>query len=531
MGFHRSRYFNALFMGLCLALTLLTVSMSAMAGPVKTDSGLVQGEVLDAESGMTVYRGIPFAAPPVGDLRWKAPQPVEPWDGVRACTEFSAASPQQGILAQMTGDTLPPLSEDCLYLNVWTAAKDADAKRPVMVWIHGGGLTMGWGHQKGYDGVAFAQRDVVLVSINYRLGPIGYLAHPALSKESEHGVSGNYGFLDQLAALKWVQTNIEGFGGDPDNVTIFGESAGGTSVSALCASPLSKGLFHRAISESAWISDTNFAQLTERGPYLADAESLGAEWAKQITDGVTAEALRAISPEQILAKSGADYLVTATIDGWFLPESPEDIFTSGKQMDVPMIAGTNKDEGTLFAPLFPLPTPDAFQAFIRESYGPGADAVLALYPIESKADLAETKNRFISDTWFNHSTREMLEGMDRVSSNAYQYHFTRRAKMPPAWGAYHGFEIGFVFNNLDGVPLEDADNVLADAMIQYWVQFAKTGDPNVDGLPEWPTYVPATQTYLELGDKIKTGAALRKETMDVLDAVREQAFSNAGDSD
>ncbi|MCZ6616550.1 MAG: carboxylesterase family protein, partial [Gammaproteobacteria bacterium] len=236
-------------------------TFSVNAAPIKLDSGLIEGEPVTANDSVRVYRGIPFAAPPVGNLRWKSPRPVEKWDGVRSATEFSAACPQGSALAQLMGEQMPALSEDCLYLNVWTAADDESTNLPVMVWIHGGGLSLGWGHQKGYDGTHFAERDVVLVSVNYRLGPLGYLAHPALSKESERGVSGNYGFLDQLEALKWVQRNIGKFGGNPNNVTIFGESAGGTSVNALCASPLSAGLFHRAIAQSPWITDTNFAKL------------------------------------------------------------------------------------------------------------------------------------------------------------------------------------------------------------------------------------------------------------------------------
>lgn len=521
--------------GLCVAAVVLAPLFPAAAAPVQIDSGLVEGVVLDADSGLRVYRGIPFAAPPVGDLRWKAPQPAQKWDGVRECTDFGAACPQQGTLAQMMGETLPELSEDCLYLNIWTAAKDANAKLPVMVWIHGGGLTLGWGNQKGYDGAAFAERGVVLVSINYRLGPFGYLAHPALSKESERGVSGNYGFLDQLAALKWVQRNIAGFGGNPDNVLIFGESAGGTSVNVLCASPLSKGLFHRAIAESAWITDTNFAHLTRPSPRVASAETLGIEWAESVLDGKAIgnalQSLRAITAEKILEKTGSDYPVAVTIDGWFMPDSSRNIFANGKQQDVPLIAGTNKDEGTMFAAFLPSTTPEQFRASTREIYGDHADAVLSLYPLTDKKDLAAAKNQFITDGWFVHGTRGMLQGMEKVSSKAYQYHFTRRTKAPPAWGAHHGYELGYVFNNLGPAQQEDADEELAEAMIRYWVQFAETGDPNVEGLPEWPAYTTESDQYLELGDEIKVGTALRKEACDVLDKARDAEYSQVGDSD
>jgi len=424
----------------------------------------------------------------------------------------------------MMGETLPELSEDCLYLNVWTAAEDPNAKLPVMVWIHGGGLTLGWGHQRGYDGVAFAQQGVVLVSINYRLGPFGYLAHPALSKESKRGVSGNYGFLDQLAALRWVQKNIAAFGGDPGNVLIFGESAGGTSVNALCASPLSKGLFHRAIAESAWITDTNFAHLTEPSPLVASAETLGIEWAERLLGakptGAVLAKLRAVSAEEIVQKTASDYPVAATVDGWFLTDTSNNIFASGKQQNVPLIAGTNKDEGTMFAAFLPAATPEQFRADTREIYGDHTDAVLSLYQLNDAKDLAQAKNQFITDTWFVHGTRAMLSGMEKVSSNAYQYHFTRRAKAPAAWGAHHAYELGYVFNNLGPAQSEDTDKMLADAMIRYWVQFAKTGDPNVEGLPQWPAYTTKSDQYLELGDEIKIGTALRKEACEILDEAR-----------
>jgi len=519
---------QAQLIGTLIAGVMLVPFLAAAADPVRIDSGPIEGVVLNPESGLRVYRGIPFAQPPVGELRWKAPQRVEGWEDVRTCSEFGAACPQPNTLSQMMGETLPELSEDCLYLNVWTAAKDPGEKLPVMVWIHGGGLTLGWGHQKGYEGSAFAERGVVLVTINYRLGPFGFLAHPELSKESELGVSGNYGFLDQIAALEWVQRNIESFGGDPDNVLIFGESAGGTSVNALCASPLSEGLFHSAIAESAWITESNFAFLTKSGPFVPSAEDLGVQWAENVLggmpDGNALAALRAVSAEEVLAKSGPFYQVAATVDGWFLPDLTETVFAEGQQRDIPMIVGTNKDEGTMFAPLMPFASPEEFQANARALYGSHADAVLSLYPLTGKEDLASAKNQLITDSWFVRGTRGMLAGMEKVSSNAYQYHFTRRAKLPPAWGAHHAYELGYVFNNLGPTQQEDLDKELSEAMIQYWVQFAKTGDPNVDGLPAWPVYTIEEDQYLELGDEIRVGTSLRKEASDVIGRAVDAAY-------
>ncbi|MCH7909157.1 MAG: carboxylesterase family protein [Candidatus Hydrogenedentes bacterium] len=516
------------------SLVLLLVPFTAWSNgdAVQVSGGLIKGT---ADEGVRVYKGIPFAAPPVGDLRWRPPQPVESWEGVRDASEFSSDC-MQAPYGESSFYYRParPTSEDCLCLNVWTASEQEE-KRPVMVWIHGGALTRGSGAIGTYNGVSLARKGVVLVTINYRLGPFGYLAHPELSKESERGVSGNYGFLDQLAALKWVQRNIAGFGGNPDNVLIFGESAGGTSVNVLCASPLSKGLFHRAIAESAWITDTNFAHLTRPSPRVASAETLGIEWAESVLDGKAIgnalQSLRAITAEKILEKTGSDYPVAVTIDGWFMPDSSRNIFANGKQQDVPLIAGTNKDEGTMFAAFLPATTPEQFRASTREIYGDHADAVLSLYPLTDKKDLAAAKNQFITDGWFVHGTRGMLQGMEKVSSKAYQYHFTRRTKAPPAWGAHHGYELGYVFNNLGPAQQEDADEELAEAMIRYWVQFAETGDPNVEGLPEWPAYTTESDQYLELGDEIKVGTALRKEACDVLDKARDAEYSQVGDSD
>ena len=244
------------------------VAAAALAKPVQLDSGLVQGEVVEGTA-VQVFRGIPYAAAPVGDLRWREPAAPAAWEGIRSATEFSNICHQGPALAAMTGEPLPTRSEDCLYLNVWSGAVGRETKQPVMVWIHGGGLTLGWGHQQGYDGTHLASQGVVLVSINYRLGALGFLAHPLLNEEA--GVSGNYGLKDQIAALEWVQRNIEAFGGDPGNVTIFGESAGGTSVHALIASPRAKGLVHRGIAQSPWVTDTNYARLNEDLPTVGSA--------------------------------------------------------------------------------------------------------------------------------------------------------------------------------------------------------------------------------------------------------------------
>ncbi len=519
----------ALFFAALVTPAAVTHAAANVGATVEVDTGTLRGEVLDAAGGLNVYRGIPFAAPPVGDLRWKAPRPPVKWDDVRDATEFGAICPQSPVLAMMTGATLPETSEDCLFLNVWTAAGAGDEPRPVMVWIHGGGLSLGWSNEATYEGSAFAGKGVVLVSINYRLGPLGYLAHPALSKESG-GESGNYGFLDQLAALKWVNRNIARFGGDPDNVTIFGESAGGTSVHALAASPLSDGLIHRAIAQSPWITDTNIRPLRDVGEGLASAEDVGASWAQaMLGDGAkqTAKALRGLDPQAIITKTAqagqpGAYEPHVTYGTAFMPESSEERYSAGKQNDIPLIAGTNRNEGTMFMAFQPLADRAAFLEMLRGVYGDDAEEVAKLYPSSNADELKAQQDRFITDTWFLRGARRMLLGMDGVSSPAFQYFFTRVNPENPAWGAHHAAELGYVFNTLQGESYDDTDDRLADLMIDYWVQFARSGDPNGGGRPAWPEFDGKKQAYLELGDEVKTGAGLEREINDRLEAIRGQ---------
>ena len=515
-----------------LTVAFLPTSSANAAGSgaavVDIDTGSLRGEVLDEASGLTVYRGIPFAAAPVDDQRWQAPQAPAKWNGVREATEFGAICPQSPALAMLTGESLPKSSEDCLFLNVWTTADAGDDPRPVMVWIHGGGLSLGWSHQAQYEGSAFAGKGAVLVSINYRLGPLGYLAHPALSKES--GESGNYGFLDQIAALQWVNRNIAQFGGDLNNVTIFGESAGGTSVHALMASPLAKGLIHRAIAESPWVTDTNIRPLHGAKGRLASAEDVGVAWTKaMLDDGAdqTAQALRALDAGTIItrtAQGGAlgGYEPHVTYGTAFMPESSEDRYAAGKQNDVPLIAGTNRNEGTMFMAFQPLAERAQFLELLKGVYGDHAEEVAKLYPSSNADELEVQHDRFLTDTWFLRGTRRMLLGQAKVSSPAFQYHFTRVNPDNPAWGAHHAAELGYVFNTLEGVNYDDTDDALAALMIDYWVQFARTGDPNGGGRPAWPKFDPGKQGYLELGDEVKTGAALEREINDRLEAIRGQ---------
>jgi para-nitrobenzyl esterase len=508
----------------CL-FALLVASAAAHAEPVRLDSGLVEGELVDAARDLRVFRGIPYAAPPVGELRWKPPQAVASWDGVRAAREFAPICPQPPTLAAMTREALPPSNEDCLYLNVWTAAPSAEAKLPVMVWIHGGGLTLGWSQQAVYDGSAFAARGVVLVSINYRLGPLGFLSLPELSRESEHGSSGNYGFLDQVAALQWVERNIAAFGGDPSNVTLFGESAGGTSVHALLTSPRAAGLFHRAIAESPWITESNIAYLRSASPFGPSAEDQGQSWvAKLGATDTSLAALRRVPAAEIIAKSSQGYAPLIAVDGWFMPAHGEKVFAAGGATKVPLIAGTNTDEGTMFATMLGVGNASAYRDHLSRIYGEQGAAALQVYPAPSDdGALADTLNRYLTDSWFLRATRGMLLGSARAGAPTYQYHFSLRSRAVPAWGAHHAAELSFVFNNPGGLggstEWNESERRVADAMIGYWVQFATTGDPNREGLPAWPRFDVATEPYLELGNEIKAGTRLCADRCAELDRI------------
>ncbi len=486
---------------------------------VRIETGLVQGAVVG--EGLRVYRGIPYASPPTGEWRWRAPRPAQAWEGVRPSTEFGKACPQSPLIAFLSGEALPETSEDCLTLNVWTRAASAAAKLPVLVWIHGGGLIGGWGHQKVCDGAALAERGVVFVSLNYRLGPLGFFAHPELSAEcaqgvSGNGVSGNYGLLDQLAALRWVQRNIGAFGGDPGCVTIFGESAGATSVMTLLASPLARGLFQRAIAQSAWATAENFVR-------LGASEEKGRELQALLIPGVMEQGLarlRALPPDDLWRRLEASYQPAIVVDGWLLEDYPEEVFTQGRQQDVPLIAGTTADEGTAFVDLFPWKTADAQALGLQELYGPDAEEILGLYGAFEDRDVASQLNRWITDDWFLRPTRAMLQGMRRVSSKAWQYEFARISQTAPALGAHHAVEVPYVFGTLDKGSA--VDKRLSATILDTWVHFARTGDPNAAGLPVWPSFGPE-EKYLRLDQEITVGSALRKEACSVLERIRAKS--------
>ncbi|HEX4133386.1 MAG TPA: carboxylesterase family protein [Bryobacteraceae bacterium] len=484
---------------------LLTASLyAAIDAPVKLDSGLVSG-ITGTNPDIRVFKGIPFAAPPVGNLRWRAPQAVAHWDGVRKGDEFGPIC-MQAAGRGGRGGAAPKMSEDCLYLNVWTAAKTASERRPVLLWIHPGGYTSGSGSSPATDGEALAKKGVVVVTINYRLGVLGFFAHPELTKESDGRASGNYALMDQTAALEWVQKNIAGFGGDPKRVTVDGDSAGAASIGNLMGSPRTKGLFQRAIAESgAWIGLSVGHTAT-----LSEAEQAGLK---------TGENLGAPTLADLRAKPAADVLKGGRgggpiIDGYFLPEDVGKVFAEGRQNDVPVLLGSNKDEGTFFM------QPTTAAKFIEQAhrrYGDQADAFLKLYPATSDEEANASQLAAFRDElgWVMRNWASLQTKTGK--SKAYLYYFTHEPPAPAGAsprggfgsGATHGAEAAYVFENLlPPRPWTDLDRQVADTLSSYWVNFATNGNPNGKGLPAWPVYSDKKNDRMVLGDKAEVGPGL-----------------------
>jgi len=491
---------------------------------VRIETGRISGEIVDGEVPVHVFRGVPYATPPVGELRWKPPAPKAPWAGLRACTRFGPACPQpERFFADPVVDESPGrMAEDCLYLNIWTPTPTPGQAHPVMVWLHGGGLSGGWSHQRDFDGTALARKGAVVVTVNYRLGPFGFFCHPALSSESPRGVSGNYGLLDQIAALRWVRANIAAFGGDPNRVTVFGESAGGYCVNLLRVSPLSRGLFQRAICQSA-------PGGARPGPALADAEAVGTRFAEALlgNDAAKAAALRAVPPNHLVRTAAPDVALADLMAGTgppvfnFAPVCDEVVLCSAATTsDVPVLLGVNAEEGSYWASLADFETQlDAvagYRAFVEWREGDRAPGILSLYPAQRASQVREAFVAYFGDTTFVQDTRAVARAMDRVASKAFLYCFTRGGRDDSIPGAHHAREIRYVFDNLHGRG-EPADAALADTVSSFWIQFAATGDPNGPGLPAWPSYDATTERHLELGATIRTGADLRKGTCDALD--------------
>jgi len=495
-----------------LVVSVAGLSLARQPAPVTIEGGLVQGT---SEDGLTVCRGIPFAAPPVGDLRWRPPQPAAKWEGVQQATEF-APGPMQG------GNPPSGKSEDCLYLNVWTPATSASDRIPVLVWIYGGGFGAGATSERNYSGENLARKGVVLVSIAYRVGQLGFLAHPELSAESPNHVSGNYGLLDMIAGLQWVQKNITAFGGDPNKVTIFGESAGGIAVSMLCASPLAKGLFHGAISQSGGSfgppRPTTFPG--ENLKCLADAERAGQAYAENARVSSIAE-LRKIDADQLPRGRGLG-MSWPIIDGWVIPDDQYKLYEAGRFNDTPILVGYNSDEGASFTRTR---DPQAYIDSVKERYGPFADRLLKAYPVG--ADMVpKTARDLMRDAAFGWHTWIWARLQSKMGkSKAFYYYFDQHPEYPADSpqadrGSPHGQDVAYVFGHLNpsSPRTTKTDLEISEAMMTYWTHFAKYGHPNGDGAPNWPAFSDANPVVMHFNQTPCTGPVPSAESLRNLDA-------------
>ena len=497
-------------------------AQGATMSPIATSAGPVVGR---DSAGVRRWFGIPFAAAPVGTLRWRPPQPVAAWKEPRAAAQFGPQCMQTDRLTKLFGGPMDAISEDCLTLNVWSGAR-AGERRPVMVWIHGGAFTHGSGRSTVYDGTRLAELGAVVVTINYRLGIFGFLAHPALSAESPVHASGNYGLLDQAAALRWVQTEISAFGGDPSNVTIFGESAGAFSVGYLLVSAPSQGLFHKAILESG--SAFRIVSPLRGGP--SSAESRGLAIAERLgANGASSDALaqlRAIPSDSLLARVGESPLMATneTVDGLFLTEQPIVALDAGRVARVPIVIGSNADESTILIRDLKLRTAAELDSAARVSYPAHADRILAGYPAEGPVGPVKAFRLLWTDDVFTAPARETARAAARLGAPVFRYYYTRVASGMggAALGAFHASEIPFVFG-ARGVtsPLwgtTSYDGVLADAMSGAWVRFASTGDPNGGALPAWPRFTIDGDEAFEFGPALRAIPGPRPSQLDLIAA-------------
>ena len=470
---------------------------------VKTDKGTVEGAPT-ADGKVLAFRGIPYAAPPIGDLRWAAPQPAAPWHGTLATKDFGHRCIQFANYPDMLFPDPGP-SEDCLTLNVWTPAGAKPGSLPVMVWIYGGGFVGGGTSEPRQDGQFLAHRNVVVVSMNYRLGMLGFLAHPELDAASPHHASGNYGLMDQAAAIAWVSRNIRGFGGDPANITIFGESAGAFSVSAQMASPLSRDLIAKAIGESGGAFYSHTLPFNPREAVEAHDTEL-----VQKTLGTTSLAdLRKLSAETLAQNKAfqGSLAFLPDIDGYFLTDSISDTYAAGKQAHIPLLAGWNADEtrGAVLVAKTPM-TAARWTDLAHKAFAEKADSFLALYPASNDAEALKSAGDFDSDKFIVHATWQWIEADTATSGKpVYRYRLDLAAPAdkfhPLGFGAYHSDDIAYVFGTLDareGATWRAEDRALSEQIQQYWTNFARTGDPNGPGLPAWPVYKPADWQVMHL---------------------------------
>ncbi|MBX9758491.1 MAG: carboxylesterase family protein [Beijerinckiaceae bacterium] len=478
---------------------------------VETKCGVIQGAMASPRT--RSFRGVPFAQPPVGPLRWKPPQPLHKWSGVRPALAFGPDCPQNIDV----GTRATSMSEDCLYLNIWTPADASASNLPVLVWVYGGSFISGSGSETRLDGARLSEKGAVVVTINYRVGLFGYLAHEQLSAESAHGVSGNYGVLDQMEAFRWIRDNIAAFGGNPDNVTAFGVSAGSASIALLLVSPQAKGLFDRAILESPGAGRPLAS--------LKDAEEAGGLLGDDIG------ALRAKSQDEILAMNNLltpkqrgltiPRVLRPIKDGQLITDDERTIYERGEMNQMPVIVGTNADEGSEFVLTWNITDPVEYDALLKTTFGERAAEAASLYPGRDAAEIKMRLGELFADTQFNYGARMIAEHMAAAPNKAWRYVFTRKRPQAPN-GPHHGQEVHYVFGNL-GAPypgelptFEPVDEMISDAMMDYWIAFARAGDPNVAHLPAWKAYDKSSDNHLEFHDTIFASQRWRKPQVDFL---------------
>jgi len=499
----------------CVFVAAAYLASATVAQQVLTESGTVSGI---RANGLSVYKGIPFAAPPVGDLRWRPPVHAAPWTGARKADAFAPACMQVGV--SMPGETPSAVSEDCLYLNIWTPTKTTHEHLPVIVWIYGGGYINGSASMPLYWGDRLAQKGVIVVTIAYRLGPLGFLALPELTRESPHHSSGNYGLMDQIAALEWIQRNIAAFGGDPKCVTIAGQSSGAISVSILMASPLVKGLFQRAIGESGGL----FEPLQLAPKYLlANAERDGENYAVSL--GATSlQQLRRLPAARLTGN--AEGIVHPVIEPYVLPVSPYEAFASGRQNDVPLLIGSNAEEARSLTDVTHVKAA-TFDSDLARSFGQLPAQLVAAYPHETDEEAKQARLdlerdlRFAWDMWA-WARLQAGSGQNRV----YYYAFQQQPPFPvgsvyEGWGASHFSELWYVFDHLDQEPWHwtPSDRKVAQEISSYWANFVSSGNPNARSLPLWPSFTNTDSKVLYLRDPITVGAVANLNSLKVFDAV------------
>jgi para-nitrobenzyl esterase len=504
----------------CTLFLVVPFATSAIALAQNPQAITEKGEISgDSENGLAVYKGVAFASPPVGNLRWRPPTEPASWKGVRKADAFAPACMQDGV--SMPGEVPPKVSEDCLYLNIWTPAKSTQEHLPVIVWIYGGGYTNGSASMPLYWGDQLAHKGVIVVTIAYRVGPLGFLAHPELTRESPLHSSGNYGLMDQIAALEWIQRNIKAFGGDSTNVTIAGQSAGSMCVSILMASPRAKGLFQRAIGESGGLFEP--LQLAPRY-LLANAEHEGEQYAVSL--GATSlEKLRQL-PAKALFSGNAGGISHPLIEPYVLPVAPYEAFSSGRQNDVPLLLGSNTEEARAMVDASHLKAAD-FEASIERGFGPLPTEIVAAYPHTTEWEARQSRIDLETDLRFGWDMWAWARLQARTGHNpVYYYSFRQQPPFPAGsvyegWGASHFAEPWYVFDHLEQSPWKwsMADRRLAGEMSSYWVNFAKSGNPNNPALPPWPAFTNKDSKVLYLGNSITVGGVVNINGLSIFDTV------------